>query len=106
MSNTITSAKYEKSCQNLMDRYAEAGMSPARLMTDVNRYAFPYHEYNGYCDGLIAGGVVLLISGVISKFLCKKALKRDQRVFQSNLDYHMRLYQQSIAYSKDREENS
>ena len=77
MMEEIPRSRYDAGTERMLKRYEEAGLSPVQCMSDVTSAKARYAQADGYADGVLVGGVSLILAGIICKWLSKKELERQ-----------------------------
>lgn len=89
MLKPISDAEYERKCAAVLKRYEEAGFTPVQCMSDMTDYKARWASDDGYADGVIVGGISLILAGVICKVLAGKERKRMNQTINAKLNYAM-----------------
>lgn len=85
----ISKDEYRRKQERILQRYEEAGLTPADCLTDITNGKGEVCYADGYADGALVGGIALTIAGLICKALAnREARKQSQRV-NRRLSYAM-----------------
>lgn len=111
MLKPISDAEYERKCAAILKKYEEAGLTPVECMSDMTDYKAKWASGDGYADGVIVGGISLLLAGVICKVLAGKERKNMNQAINSKLAYAMSIkpltdFKVPTGEDDDRDENN
>lgn len=111
MMKEIPRSRYDAGTERMLKRYEEAGLSPVQCMSDVTSAKARYAQADGYADGVLVGGVSLLLAGIICKWLSKKELDRQVQGLNNRVQYAMSIrpltdFKVPGSEDEEREENN
>ena len=110
MLKPVSNKAYDEKIEQMLKAYEKAGFTPVECMSDVTDYKARWASDDGYADGVIVGGISLLLAGIICKVLAKRELKQINNQVNAKLDYAMSikpLTEFSVPTGEDdREENN
>lgn len=107
----VSSHEYDSHTEKVLKAYEDAGLSAKECMNDITSYKTQWASDDGYADGVITGGIALIISGLICKWFAKKELKDVNNMIRSKLSYAASIkpltdFNVPSGSDDDREENN
>lgn len=102
---------YKEHMEYMLQKYEDAGLTPADCMTDFSNGKGEVCYADGYADGALVGGIALTIAGLICKFLAKKEPKNQARQVNNKLAYYSSIkpltdFKVPTGDEENREENT
>lgn len=105
----ISRDEYKGKMENMLQRYENAGLTPADCLTDFANGKGEVCYADGYADGAVVGGIALIIAGLICKWLAGKEAKAQASKMNGKLAYYASikpLTDFKVPADDDREENN
>jgi hypothetical protein len=111
MMKEIPRSRYDAGTERMLRQYEEAGLSPVQCMSDVTSAKARYAQADGYADGVLVGGVSLILAGIICKWLSKKEIDRQVQYLNNRVQYAMSIrpltdFKVPGSEDEEREENN
>lgn len=111
MLKPLDNAEYDRRIAEVLRRYEEAGFTPVECMSDITDGKARFASDDGYADGVIVGGISLLLAGVICKVIAGKERKRMNQAINAKLNYAMSIkpltdFKVPTGEDDDRDENN
>lgn len=111
MLKPMSDDQYNARCAQILKMYEEAGFTPVECMSDMTDFKAKHASNDGYADGVIAGGVSLIIAGLICKWLSRRELNRMGDAINNKLNYAMSIkpltdFKIPNGTDSDRDENN
>lgn len=84
----VSRDEYKGHMEDLLQKYENAGLTPADCMTDFSNGKGEVCYADGFADGALACGIGLTLVGIFWKWLAKKEPANQARKVNNKLAYY------------------